>query len=442
MSIILTPGHIEVAESEFIGRHPDTLSTCLAADLVLSIAAATHTKNSGFVRNFRDGEFPHLTDAQIREYQAAAELPYGLENLRVDLSAQVSALNTINLSPVPIRVNLAGQVTAPDLKQNELEEILLEDTPRVFGEAGYFLHGDFRPDLIIVDTSGIKSQSPNLNGTTQQNKFADSCIVYGHYIREPFGIDGTFPSLAIAKQIDKALEEIVISDAIPELRPDGKVHVTVAREEKGFRVQDAYLSIAHHSERPRDELRDLIKRIILTTIKNYNGSQDASITVNGGGNFNHYFVNADFGIGGKKDSVIVTGGLHQLGTDGIWGKCLYKASSTVIPYAFALSRAVCDATGADFASVGVYVQYGQRQARLFLAEIDPKYERQRDNINRALQSLPRNRDGIRKILGMPVNLATYSYFNDVKGFHHPEKPWKSYNAELVEALNNGLGGRQ
>ena len=44
MSIILEPGHIEVAESEFIGRHPDTLSSCLAADLVYIIAAATPYK--------------------------------------------------------------------------------------------------------------------------------------------------------------------------------------------------------------------------------------------------------------------------------------------------------------------------------------------------------------------------------------------------------------
>src|SRR3989338_6580928 len=123
--------------------------------------------------------------------------------------------------------------------------MILEDVPNVFGRAGYFLHGDFHPDLIAIDTKGIKSQSPNLNGTTQQNKFADTCVVYGHYISEPFGISGTFPSLAIANQIDKALEEIVISNAIPELRPDGKVHVSVVREESGFRVQDVYLSISH-----------------------------------------------------------------------------------------------------------------------------------------------------------------------------------------------------
>ena len=268
MSIILTPGHIEVAESEFIGRHPDTLSTCLVADLVDSIAAATHTKNSGFMLNFKSGEVPQLTDSQSGEYVMAAGLPYGLEKLRVDLSAQVSALNAINIPPVPVRVNVAGQVTAPDLKAGELEEIIFEDVTNVFRDAGYFLHGDFNPDFIVVDTKGIKSQSPNLNGTTHQNKFADSCVVYGHYIREPFGIDGTFPSLAIAKSIDQTLKEIVLTNSIPSLRPDGKVHVSVVRKPDGFRVRDIYISVAHASD-VQPDFRDVIEHRIYYAIKEF-----------------------------------------------------------------------------------------------------------------------------------------------------------------------------
>src|SRR3989344_638234 len=107
-------------------------------------------------------------------------------------------------------------------------------------------------------------------------------------------------------------------------------------------------------------------------LKNFYKGEKIDISINHGGDFNHYFVNADSGISGKKDSVIVTSGLHQLGTDGIWGKCLYKASSVAIPYAFALSRAVCEATTAKFASVGVYTKYGQKQAGLFLADIDSR----------------------------------------------------------------------
>jgi S-adenosylmethionine synthetase len=439
MSIILTPGHIEVAESEFVGRHPDTLSTCLVADLVNSIAAAVHTKNSGFQGNFRSGELPQLTEAQLQDYQAAIKLPYGLERVRIDLSAQVSALNAINPSSIPIRVNVAGQVTVPDLSQSELEELIIEDVPRVFGNAGYFLHGDFSPDLIAVNTKGIKSQSPNLNGTTKDNRFADSCVVYGHYIREPFGIQGTFPSLVIAKSIDRALEQIVLENSIPGLRPDGKVHVSVVRENNGFQVRDIYISVAHASG-INPEFRDVIREIVSHGVREFHQGYGARITVNDGGSFDCYFVNADSGISGKKDSVIVTGGIHQLGTDGIWGKCLYKASSTTIPYAFALSRAVCEATGANFASIGVYANYGQEQAELFLQELDSKYERLRNGINNALRTLPRDRDSIREVLDMKVNLVTYGNFNDVRGFHYPNKPWKAYNPQLVQGLTRALNG--
>src|SRR3989338_7578932 len=173
-------------------------------------------------------------------------------------------------------------------------------------------------------------------------------------------------------------------------------------------------------------------------LKNFYKGEKIDISINHGGDFNHYFVNADSGISGKKDSVIVTGGLHQLGTDGVWGKCLYKASSVTIPYAFALSRAVCEAIGANFASVKVYARYGQEQAELFLEAIDPKYERVRSEINNALKTLPRDRDGIRNILNMKVNLITYGKFNDVREFHEPTKPWKYYNPQLVDSLTSAL----
>lgn len=437
MSVILTPGHVEIAESEFIGRHPDTLSSCLAAELVYSIAAQVHVQNSGLLSNYTKGKLLNPTASQLQGIDASVEESHGLENLRADVNVQISALNSKNITPIPIRINLVGQITAPQFQQTDLDQIVRETTFDVFNRAGYFLHGDFVPQHVIADTQGVTSQSPNLNRTTQHNKFADSCVVYGHYIGEPFGVDGTFPSLVIAKEIDRTLEETVRQGDVPELRSDGKVHVSVVRESNGYRLRDIYLSVAH-SKNPSTEFRESIGKIVSQSIREYKGGKDAQITVNGGGNFNFYFVNADSGISGKKDSVIVTGGIHQLGTDGIWGKCLYKASSVAIPYAFALSRAVCEATGANFASVGVYARYGQEQAELFLQEIDPKYESIRDSINRALRTLPRDREGIRNILNMRVNLITYGKFNDLRGFHEPTKPWKTYNPQLVEALKSNV----
>jgi len=238
MSIILTLGNVEIAESEFIGRHPDTLSTCLAAELVYSIAAQVHVQNSGFLRDFTKGKLLNPTALQLEDVDATVIESYGLEDLRADVNVQISALNSKNITPIPIRVNLVGQITAPQFNQTNLDQIVREDTFDVFDRAGYFLHGDFVPEHVIVDTQGVTSQSSNLNRTTQHNKFADSCVVYGHYIREPFGIDGTFPSLVIAKKIDRTLEETVRQGIIPELRSDGKVHVSVVRESNGYRIRE------------------------------------------------------------------------------------------------------------------------------------------------------------------------------------------------------------
>ena len=163
MSIILTPGHVEIAESEFIGRHPDTLSTCLAAELVYSIATQIHVQNSGFLSDFTKGKLSSPAPSKLQDIDATVGESYGLEDLRADVNVQISALNAKNITPIPIRVNLVGQITAPQFKQTDLDQIVREDIYEVFNKAGYFLHGDFIPNHIVADTKGVTSQSPNVN---------------------------------------------------------------------------------------------------------------------------------------------------------------------------------------------------------------------------------------------------------------------------------------
>ena len=135
---------------------------------------------------------------------------------------------------------------------------------------------------------------------------------------------------------------------------------------------------------------------------------------------------------------MITGGNATIGTDKVWGKCLYKASSTLLPYTFALARSVAVAFDARYVSIQASSRYGQEHALLQLAEIDPLHERYRDDINRALKRLPRDRDAIREILGLPVTLVTYHIFNDVAGFHDKDKPWKIYNRELQTGFEQAL----
>lgn len=403
MSIILSEGHKEHGEVEFGKKHPDIFSSYLAARLVERLAFISFIE--GYLKQFR-------ADLSVQSYAAGAP------------AERIT------------RMNIAGQLAVPSSSWAALEVIVREEAIYLLDEAGYLRDEGFTTARLHVDVEGVIGQTPNLNSTTLQNRFADTCVVYGHYIASPFGINGTFPSLELARQIDQSLDKVLKEGEIPELRPDGKVHVSVRYTGEGFVPEKVYLSVATAKDTSRN-FRQKVKEGILRKV-NFPGLENAQWEINGGGNFTAYFLNADFGVSKAKDDVIITGGIHQLGTDRVWGKCLYKASSTLVPYTFALSRAVCEITGAGYASVGAYSQYGQPEALLQLQEIDPRQENMRREINRAFTSLPRDREGIRDLTEMPIVNESYRSFNDVGGFHESNKPWKRRNARIERALQKAL----
>ncbi|MBC8500329.1 MAG: hypothetical protein H8D38_01035 [DPANN group archaeon] len=398
MSIIMTPDHKTTAEVEFSRRHPDIFATTLVARIVDSLAE-------------KSDEFGKIN------------------KFRADLNAQVGALGT-NGDLTQLSVSVAGQLIIPDAI--DLHSAVVDEVDNLLSDSGYDSFGFSNG---IVDIEKITSQAPAINGTTNSNKFADSCVVTGHYIQEPFGINGTFPALALGKAIDNTLEKIISDKDISELRPDGKVHITIRYGENDFTVEDVYLSVSHE-QNPTNGFRERVKEAIISNNGYSDLFRETKWYINAGGDFSHYFVQADAGVSKVKDGVIINGGVHPLGTDGVWGKCLYKVSSTLIPYMFALSRTVSELLGASYASVTGVARYGQRDATFQLEEIDSLFEYHRQSINEVLKRVPRSRDEIREVLRMPVNRETYRLFNDVSGFHNQDKPWKKSNSELLQIFKN------
>ncbi len=402
MSIILSESHRQTGEVEFGRKHPDIFSSHLAAGIVNSLAIASY--QNGFLQEFR-----------------------------ADLNLQASTVKGDCEKITPIMINVAGQVVLPGAI--DLDAIIRQNAVDLLEQAGYFQTQDFSPSLLTVNSQGITLQSPNLNATTNSNKFADGCVVYGHYIAPPFGLNGTFPSLAIAQLIDQSLDRALKQGKVTGLRPDGKVHVTIAYNKSGFTLDDVYISVAH---RKGEQAYFRARVLQWLALDSGVGGLERATHINEGGNFDVYFLQADSGISKAKDDVIITGGIHQLGTDRVWGKCLYKASSTLVPYAFALSRAICAVTGAGYSSVSAYARYGREEAELQLHEIDPAFEGERKRLNLALSGLPRDRNGIREIMTLPVTLESYALFNDVSGFHKAEKPWKKSNKKLESHIKEAL----
>jgi hypothetical protein len=391
MSIITAPNHKQTAEVEFSGKHPDIFSSYVAARFVKNIAEASQKYND-------------------------------LHTLRVDINVQTLASAWQEGSPTPVIVNIGGQVTvSPEVN---LQDIAKKTIQEELEAAGYLKNGDFDSN-VSVSLDGITVQSPNLNKTTYKNAFADSCVVYGHYIAKPFGLNGTYPSLIIAQQIDEAISQYANSEG-KFLRPDGKVHVTITYQKDSFIADDVYISVSHAKSIP-ENWREGLKKYILSKVSDVNPEK---LHINLGGDFNVFFLQADSGVSKAKDDVIITGGLHQLGTDRVWGKCIYKASSTLIPYTFALSKVICDVTGAKYASVSGYSQYGQKDAILTLEDIDSEHENLRTRIDTTLSQIIRDRDGIWNILGVGPDIETYKIYNEPAHFHADNKPWKKTNAQL------------
>lgn len=403
MSIIINQGHKQTAEVEFAGKHPDIFSSHLAAEFVKNVAIK-------------------------------ASENHVLESLRMDINVQILASVPEN-GITPIIVHIGGQVTCdPSIN---LSEIAKQSVVILLKKARYLDFGVYSQDKIKIDLEGITVQSPNLNKTTMKNAFADSCVSYGHYIASPYGLSGTFPSLIISQKVDQLIDKYA-KEVNGELRSDGKVHVTVTYNKKGFLVEDVYISVAH-SKNIKEGWREELKQYLIKNIADY-GIENAEFNVNSGGDFNVFFLDADAGVSKAKDDVIISGGIHQLGTDRVWGKCMFKASSTLIPYTFALSKVICDVTGAKFASVSGYSHYGQEKAFFVVQDLDPAYESKRSEINNALENIVRDRDGIRTILGMPITTQTYTTYNDITFFHSNEKPWKKNNKELEAIFKQAYKG--
>lgn len=407
MSIIIRPEYIEHAEREF-DAHPDVAASLIAAEFALQLA-----------------------DRVPREK---------LHALRIDINDQVLADRTRSRSTeeTPITVNFAGQVKLPEGVHVALGEVARGAATAVLEQVGYFRSRDFPQELLQVNVAGITPQSPLLNGTSSMDQFADMCRVEGYYIAG--NPEGVFPSLRLANAVNDAIGELISSNRLPDLRPDGKVHALVEYDGAGYRIREVVVNSAH-AGRPVTRFRKELEELLRADLIRYGYDADFPISVNTAGDFHVYFVQADSGVSKTKDDVLLTGGLHQLGTDRVWGKCLYKASSVLLPYAFALARAACEATGARYAAVSAASRYGDatwevngKPLLLQVSEIDPQFLCDVPALNAAFANLPHTPSGIREVLGMPVTSDTYRAFNDVVGWHHSEKPWKRYNIDLVRAL--------
>ncbi|MFC2133803.1 hypothetical protein ACFLTH_04235, partial [Bacteroidota bacterium] len=390
MSISVWDGKKIVVEKEFADKHPDVFASTLAANTVVNLAE--QCDNIGFLDDFRS-----------------------------DLNFQIGAQTDEN-GLYHLNVSVAGQVNIPT--EIDLKDSIEVEVNKLLDKSGYRDFGFYNG---LVDIKKVTSQAEELNETTRKNKFGDSCVPVGYHIASSYVLNGTFPGLAIANDIDASIDKILKNGDIEELRPDGKVHVVtkdIVKKNKisGFSLEYVNISIAHDEELPAGFREEVRKKIIEYS----NGYKDmlsqVEMDINAGGSFIHYFVQADSAVNKVKDAVIINGGKMGIGSDAFWGKCLYKASSTMIPFSFLLAKTISDVIHKNVSITGLSMIGQEREAMFFLEEIYPDVnDRVKNNIDRILEEeLPTTRNDLMDYLGIPrpVNIESYRLLNDVQGFHN------------------------
>ncbi|MGM9876546.1 MAG: methionine adenosyltransferase [Bacilli bacterium] len=226
------------------------------------------------------------------------------KNSRVAIETFVSA-NT---------VTIAGQITSTArLKIGEL----VREKIKEIGFDNENTDIDYRTCKIQAE---ITKQSPDIAMGVDTGGAGDQGLMFGYACDEtevymPYAIE-------MAHKLSKKLAEVRKTREIPYLRPDGKTQVTVEYEnDKPKRIETILISTQHLDNISMEDLkRDVIEKVICTTIPKEMMDKDTKIYINPTGRFVIGGPLGDTGLTGRKIIVDTYGGYSRHGGGAFSGK--------------------------------------------------------------------------------------------------------------------------
>ena len=226
------------------------------------------------------------------------------KNSRVAIETFVSA-NT---------VTIAGQITSTSrLKIGEL----VREKIKEIGFDNENTDIDYRTCKIQAE---ITKQSPDIAMGVDTGGAGDQGLMFGYACDEtkeymPYAIE-------MAHKLSKKLTEVRKTGEIAYLRPDGKTQVTVEYEnDKPKRIETILISTQHLDNISMEDLkRDIIEKVICTTIPKDMMDKDTKIYINPTGRFVIGGPLGDTGLTGRKIIVDTYGGYARHGGGAFSGK--------------------------------------------------------------------------------------------------------------------------
>ncbi len=211
-------------------------------------------------------------------------------------------------------VTIAGQITSTArIKINELVRKTIQD----IGYDNENTDIDYRTCKIQAE---ITKQSPDIAMGVDTGGAGDQGIMFGYACNET---EEYMPyAISMAHKLAKKLTEVRKTKEIPYLRPDGKTQVTVEYEDdKPKRVETILISTQHLDNISAEELkRDIIEKVICTTIPKDMMDKDTKIYINPTGRFVIGGPLGDTGLTGRKIIVDTYGGYAKHGGGAFSGK--------------------------------------------------------------------------------------------------------------------------
>lgn len=211
-------------------------------------------------------------------------------------------------------VTIAGQITSTArIKISELVRKTIQD----IGYDNESTDIDYRTCKIQAE---ITKQSPDIAMGVDTGGAGDQGIMFGYASSET---EEYMPyAISMAHKLAKKLTEVRKANEIPYLRPDGKTQVTVEYEnDKPKRVETILISTQHLDNISMEELkRDIIEKVICTTIPKDMIDKNTKIYINPTGRFVIGGPLGDTGLTGRKIIVDTYGGYAKHGGGAFSGK--------------------------------------------------------------------------------------------------------------------------
>ncbi|MGI8564312.1 MAG: methionine adenosyltransferase [Candidatus Dormibacter sp.] len=211
------------------------------------------------------------------------------------------------------------------LVSGELSTDCYVDIPRIirqtvrevgYTRAKYGLDAETCGVLVSID-----EQSPDIAQGVDVGGAGDSGMVFGFACRDTPELMPL--PIQLAHRLSRRLAEVRKSRALPYLRPDGKVQVTVGYDEAGSpcSVETVVVSAQHNEEVDQEQLRDdLIKQVLEPVLKDGLATDGTRYLINPTGRFVIGGPAADVGLTGRKVIVDTYGGWARHGGGCFSGK--------------------------------------------------------------------------------------------------------------------------